>query len=127
VNATLNKMPPKNITVDGNKVRVQLDFSARDFREIENLVEKLDLSTRAELFRSALVALRWMVQKKDIGCTIVAVTPDDRLLEPEFEFLQGLSAPAGAAEIVHKSLLEPVKEHSGMAGKLNAPGDEAIV
>jgi len=78
------------------KYRVQLDFPPKDFREIESLVEDLGLSTRAELFRSALIALRWMVQKKRTGCTIMAVTPDDRLLEPEFEFLQNLGSDANA-------------------------------
>ena len=87
------------------KYRVQLDFAARDFREIESMVEELGLSTRAELFRSALVALRWMVQKKQTGCTIMAVTPDDRLIEPEFEFLQSLAKPKGAAATVHKEIL----------------------
>jgi len=35
------------------KYRVQLDFAAEDFQEINNLVGKLGLSTRAELFRSS--------------------------------------------------------------------------
>jgi hypothetical protein len=77
-------------SVVAKKYRVQLDFAPKDFREIDSLVEELGLSTRAELFRSALVTLRWMVQKKRTGCTIVAVTPDEKLLEPEFEFLQSL-------------------------------------
>jgi hypothetical protein len=81
-------------TTIAKKYRVQLDFSPKDFREIESLVEELGLSTRAELFRSALVTLRWMVNKKSVGCTIVAVTPDERFLEPEFEFLQGLEPTA---------------------------------
>jgi hypothetical protein len=97
-------------TTVAKKYRVQLDFSQRDFREIELLVDELGLSTRAELFRSALVTLRWMVQKKQVGCTIVAVTPDDRLLEPEFEFLQGLERPQGAAATVHKEIKNKSEE-----------------
>jgi hypothetical protein len=88
------------------KFRIQLDFSAKDFAEIEHLVEKLDLSTRAELFRSALVTLRWMIQKKEKECTILAVDPDGRLLEPEFEFLQSLNTPSGEARKVHDNILE---------------------
>lgn len=87
---------PAGITVP-RKYRVQLDFAPKDFHEIESLVGELGLSTRAELFRSAIVALRWMVQKKRTGCTIMAVTPDDRLLEPEFEFLQGIQPIEPAA------------------------------
>jgi len=88
----------------GKKYRVQLDFAARDFRELNILVDELGLTTRAELFRSALVTLRWMIQKKRSGCTIVAVTPDDRLIEPEFEFLQGLAVPKGSAARVHEEI-----------------------
>lgn len=80
-------------TTVAKKYRVQLDFTPRDFREIQLLVDQLGLATRAELFRSALVALRWMVQKKRTGSTVVAITPDERYLEPEFEFLQGIKPP----------------------------------
>ena len=76
------------------KYRVQLDFNPKEFFEINSLVEELGVGTRAELFRSALVALRWMVQKKRTGSTIMAVTPEGKLLEPEFEFLQLLQQPA---------------------------------
>jgi len=76
------------------KFRVQLDFNSKDFKVITDLVEELGLGTRAELFRSALVALRWMVQKKKADCTIVAITPTDKLVEPEFEFLQNVGGSA---------------------------------
>lgn len=73
------------------KYRVQLDFGEHDFEEINLLVKKLGVSTRAELFRSALITLRWMSQKKMQGCTIVAMSPDhERLIEPEFSFLSNL-------------------------------------
>ena len=96
--AVLEEFPSSETTTvsptlpTAKKYRVQLDFTAKDFRENELLVDELGLSTRAELFRSALIALRWMVQKKRAGCTILAVTPEDRLLEPEFDFLQGLQS-----------------------------------
>jgi len=93
------------VSTTQKKFRIQLDFARKDFLEIERLAEELGLATRAELFRSALVTLRWMVQKKQAGCTILAVTPDDRLIEPEFEFLQGLEKAQGAASTVHKEIL----------------------
>jgi hypothetical protein len=70
------------------KFRVQLDFENRDFQIISQLVSELDLNTRAELFRSGLRVLRWMLEKKKQGCTIVAITPDNRYLEPEFDFFR---------------------------------------
>lgn len=109
-----------------NKVRVQLDFSRRDFKEIQGLVTKLDLPTRAELFRSALMTLRWIVAKKEAGCTIVAVTPDDRLLEPEFEFLRHFGSAYGAAEVVHNSLSAPVVERSGVIAVADGRGGDEV-
>jgi hypothetical protein len=90
-------------TTVAKKYRVQLDFSPKDFREVESLVEELGLNTRAELFRSALVALRWMVQKKRAGCTIVALTPENRYLEPVFEFLQGIQSPATSPAVEERA------------------------
>jgi hypothetical protein len=84
----------ETLSTEVKKYRVQLDFNPKDFKVITDLVEELGLATRAELFRSALVALRWMVQKKKADCTIVAITPADKLIEPEFEFLQNVSQPA---------------------------------
>jgi hypothetical protein len=81
-----NSAPPR-------KFRVQLDFAPKDYDEINNLVEEMELGTRAELFRSALIALRWMYMKKKAGCTVVAITPENRYLEPEFGFLQGVPGP----------------------------------
>jgi len=86
------------------KYRVQLDFAAEDFRELNELTEKLGLPTRAELFRSALITLRWMYKKKLQGYTIAAVSPERKFLaEPDFAFLERVTpdraAMAVAAEV----------------------------
>jgi hypothetical protein len=78
--------------VAAKKFRVQLDFEGTDMETINNLVKELELGTRAELFRSGLRAIRWMVSKKKQGCTIVAISPDERYFEPEFEFLDAVSS-----------------------------------
>ncbi len=80
------------VTAAPKKFRVQLDFEEEDFEVINALVAEMRLSTRAELFRSGLRALRWMVQKKRQGCDIVAITPDQRYIEPEFDFLRGIKS-----------------------------------
>jgi hypothetical protein len=80
-------------SVPVKKFRVQLDFEATDFQAINGLVEKLGLKTRAELFRSGLRVLRWMMLKKEMGCTIVAITPDQRYIEPDFEFFNNIGPP----------------------------------
>ncbi len=79
----------ETVTSTPKKFRVQLDFAAEDFGEINGLVKGMRLATRAELFRSALITLRWMYQKKRQGYSIVAMSPDhQRLIEPEFTFLE---------------------------------------
>jgi hypothetical protein len=83
-------------TTISKKFRVQLDFEPVDMAMINRLVEELGLGTRAELFRSSLRALRWMVEKKKQGCVVLAVTPDERYIQPEFDFLDGLDARAEA-------------------------------
>ncbi len=79
------------------KYRVQLDFAAEDFRELNELTEKLGLPTRAELFRSALITLRWMYKKKLQGYTIAAVSPERKFLaEPDFAFLERVTPDRAA-------------------------------
>ena len=73
------------------KFRVQLDFNAVDFDTINALVKQLGLGTRAELFRSAVLALQWMVERKEQGYTVVATNFDGRYLEPGFSFLRNVS------------------------------------
>ncbi len=81
------------------KFRVQLDFEPGDMAMINRLVDELGLGTRAELFRSSLRALRWMVEKRKQGCVVLAVTPEERYIQPEFDFLDGLdSSPSSTAE-----------------------------
>jgi len=80
-------------SVPVKKFRVQLDFEDADFQAINNLVDELGLKTRAELFRSGLRVLRWMMLKKQMGCTIVAITPDERYIEPDFEFFKNIGPP----------------------------------
>ena len=70
------------------KARVQLDFDLEDFQQINAFVKELKVGTRAELFRSAIRVLRWMYLKKQQGCTIVAITRDKVLIEPDFEFFR---------------------------------------
>jgi hypothetical protein len=93
---------PTGVSVDppsgSKKFRVQLDVEANDFALINQLVEELDLGTRAELFRSGLRALRWMIGKKKEGSTIVAITRDKRIMEPEFDFLMHIHPVDGPLE-----------------------------
>jgi hypothetical protein len=82
---------------NSRKYRVQLDFAADDFQELNELTAKLGLTTRAELFRSALITLRWMYKKKLQGYTIAAVSPERKFLaEPDFPFLERITPEKNA-------------------------------
>jgi len=82
------------------KFRVQLDFNAIDFETLNTLVKDLGLGTRAELFRSAILALQWMVDKKQQGYSVVATEFDGRYIEPEFSFLRNATARKDARATV---------------------------
>ncbi len=70
------------------KYRVQLDFSEEAFQVLNDLVVKLHATSRAEVIRNALGALRWIYKKKvEQECDIVAIGKDERVFEPEFLFL----------------------------------------
>ena len=88
----------KGETAVEKKVRVQLDFDQKDMNIINDLVADLALGNRAELFRSALRVLRWMAQKMASGCTVVAITPEERYIEPDFEFFHHIKLVAAKAE-----------------------------
>lgn len=77
----------------GKKFRVQLDFQEKDLERVDDSIDELGLSTRAELFRGGLRALFWMAEKRKQGCTVAAITPGGRCLEPEFDFLAKLPVP----------------------------------
>jgi hypothetical protein len=82
-----NRSAVEEPATPAKKFRVQLDFEPDDMYLINELVAELRLGTRAELFRSALRTLRWMVRKRREGCAVVAVSRDETYYEPEFEFL----------------------------------------
>ncbi len=103
------KMTDAAATDSEKKIRVQLDFESADMQIINDLVNELELGTRAELFRSGLRALRWMVQKRKQRCVVTAITPDGRYLEPEFDFLHRL--PVAHLPVLRNESQEDAREH----------------
>jgi hypothetical protein len=72
---------------DEKKTRVQLDFSPHAMAELNKLRERTGASTRADLVRDALTALRWMVEKRDQGYYVLALGKDGHIVEPVFSFV----------------------------------------
>ncbi len=70
------------------KRRVQIDFTERALRELDELAARLGSRSRADAIRNAIAALKWIYRKKvEEGLDVVAIGKDDRVFEPEFGFL----------------------------------------
>jgi hypothetical protein len=54
-----------NITKVSNKQRVQFDFSPEALQRLEDLKEKVDATTKAEVIRNALKIYEWFATQLD--------------------------------------------------------------
>lgn len=54
-----------NITKVTNKQRVQFDFSPEALQRLEDLKEKVDATTKAEVIRNALKIYEWFATQLD--------------------------------------------------------------
>ena len=48
-----------------NKQRIQFDFSTEALQRLEDLKDKVDASTKAEVIRNALKLYEWLVSQAD--------------------------------------------------------------
>lgn len=48
-------------TITNNKQRLQIDFSAEALKKLENIQERIDAPTKAEVIRNALKIFDWFV------------------------------------------------------------------
>lgn len=69
-----------------DKYRVQLDFTAEAFQELESLKTRLGAASRAEAVRYGLAALRWLFSQLSSGATIL-VEKDGVQQQVVFPFL----------------------------------------
>lgn len=69
----------------GGRHRVQLDFSKAAFQRLNNIRERADVKTNAELIRNALRLFEWYMEQKEGGFKI-QVTKDNLIKEIEFGF-----------------------------------------
>ena len=54
--------------------RVQLDFSEKGFSNLQELKERSDAQTNAELVRKALATYKWVLDQMDAGKTVYSVS-----------------------------------------------------
>ncbi len=69
------------------KYRVQLDFSEKTLRELDELQSKLNAASRAEVIRNALGILRWATRHLMEGNKILVERSDGKQTEVDFPFL----------------------------------------
>ena len=80
-------MEERQLAKGKDKYRVQLDFSEEAFAELNELQEKLNASSRAEVVRNALGVLRWVTNHLLEGDKIFVERKDGTHSEVEFPFL----------------------------------------
>jgi hypothetical protein len=68
------------------KIRVQFDFAAEAYKDLSDLQEKLQASTKAEAVRYAIRTLQWVVTTIEEGKTIL-VDDEGILKEIAFPFI----------------------------------------
>lgn len=71
-------------------VRVQLDISARQLKELEVLMEVCNLTTKKDLFNNALSILQWAVEESERGNVIASINDSENKIRE-------LTTPALAA------------------------------
>lgn len=77
-------------------VRVQLDISARQLKELEVLMEVCNLTTKKDLFNNALSILQWAVEESERGNVIASINDSENKIRE-------LTTPALAAARRHGS------------------------
>lgn len=60
------------------KERVQFDFSPEALQRLDEIKEKMEATTRAEVVRNALRLYEWLVNEIDPGSTIKVVDKNDK-------------------------------------------------
>ncbi len=57
------------------KYRLQIDFSEKAYKELEELQERLGATSKSEVMRNALGILRWVVEEVSEGHRILVEKP----------------------------------------------------
>jgi hypothetical protein len=65
---------------ENTKQRIQFDFSSESLRRLEDLKEKTDASTKAEVVRNALKLYEWFVTQIDTDAIVEIKDKDDNTL-----------------------------------------------
>lgn len=60
------------------KVRVQFDLTEDKVKEIEEIMEKSNMSSRKDVFNTALTLLEWAIDESERGHDIAAINRADK-------------------------------------------------
>jgi hypothetical protein len=80
-----------------NMIRIQLDLPAEKVKELEELMEEINISTKKDLFNTALTLLAWVVDERKEGKKIASVDEEKdtykEMVMPFFAFLRRRKKP----------------------------------
>lgn len=83
-----------------NMIRIQLDLPVDKVRELDGLMEEAHITTRKDLFNTALTLLAWVANERKEGRVIASL--DERsgsykeLVMPFFSFLKRIGVKGGS-------------------------------
>ncbi|WP_447067264.1 hypothetical protein [Vibrio alginolyticus] len=60
------------------KIRVQFDLTEDKVKEIEEIMEKSGMSSRKDVFNTALTLLEWAIEESERGHDIAAINRSER-------------------------------------------------
>jgi hypothetical protein len=69
-----------NITKTNTKQRVQFDFSPEALQRLEDIKERIDASTKAEVIRNALKLYEWLITEVDPEYTLEVQDKDGKAI-----------------------------------------------
>jgi metal-responsive CopG/Arc/MetJ family transcriptional regulator len=81
------------------KYRLQIDFSEKAYRELNELQERLDAQSKSEVIRNALGVLRWVIEESMNGHRILVEKPEGTR-EIVFHFVERQKDVAPSSETV---------------------------
>jgi len=74
--------------------KLQVELSATQLESLEMLQEAGDLRTKKELLDTAFTLLKWAVNKKKEGSSIISIDPKGNMKELELPYLENVKAKA---------------------------------
>ncbi len=81
-------------------IRIQFDFPAEKIKELDGLMQEVNVKTRKDLINNALTLFQWAVEEKKAGNTLVSMNErTNRIREIVMPTLSSIAQDAEKAEV----------------------------